>query len=58
LRRQNTIDSGEAESSLAMKKIGNMRRLKPGWPGENSPREKSSIDSASDLQTETLMELG
>jgi hypothetical protein len=58
LRRQNAIDGGEAEFALAMNKVGDMRWLKSRLPGENGSREKSSIDSASDLQTQTLMELG
>jgi hypothetical protein len=40
-----------------MEEVGNMRWLKPRLPGEKSSRKQSSVDSASNLQAETLMEL-
>ena len=58
LCRKDAIEGGERKLALAMKEIGNMRRLKPRLLGEKSAGDQSTIDSASDLDTETLMELG
>ena len=55
---EKTIESAQAESAAAAKKIRDMRGLESGLAGEESSIHTASIDPPKEFQAETLLQLG
>jgi len=55
LSRQDAIKRVLAETALAAKKIGDVRRLEPGLTGQQRATEHSALDAAQKFQAKLLM---